>query len=200
MSTAATPPFHAAGAVLADALPKHVVADIGIVLSGAALTGLAAQVAIHTPLSPVPFTLQTLAVLLVAAAIGPARGMLSMSLYLAVGAAGVPWFAGQSSGWGGPTFGYLIGFIAAAWAVGLLARRGASRRPLATAAAMVLGNAVIYGIGVAWLAASLSLNLASALQLGLWPFLVGDTVKLAIASAALPGAWTVLHWLDRRVR
>lgn len=200
MSTAAIGPTYSPHGVLADFLPRHAVVDVAVVISGAALTGLAAQVAVHTPLSPVPFTLQTLSVLLVAAAVGPVRAVLTMALYLGAGAAGVPWFAGHSSGWGGPTFGYLLGFLAAAVLVGALARRGASRHAWATALTMVVGNAVVYAVGVAWLALSLSLDLSSALKLGLWPFLVGDAVKLAIASAALPAAWALLGRLDRRTQ
>lgn len=200
MSTAAIRPTYSPHSVLADVLPRHAVVDVAVVISGAALTGLAAQVAVHTPLSPVPFTLQTLSVLLVAAAVGPVRAVLTMALYLGAGAAGVPWFAEHSSGWGGPTFGYLLGFLAAALLVGALARRGASRNALATALTMVVGNAVVYAVGVTWLALSLSLDLSTALELGLWPFLVGDAVKLAIAAAALPTAWALLARLDRRAR
>lgn len=200
MSTAAIRPASSPHSVLADVLPRHAVVDVAVVISGAALTGLAAQVAVHTPLSPVPFTLQTLSVLLVAAAVGPVRAVLTMALYLGAGAAGIPWFAEHSSGWGGPTFGYLLGFLAAALLVGALARRGASRNALATALTMVAGNAVVYAVGVTWLALSLSLDLSTALELGLWPFLVGDAVKLAIATAALPTAWALLARLDRRAR
>ncbi|KRF19905.1 biotin transporter BioY [Nocardioides sp. Soil796] len=200
MSTTAIRPTYSPHSVLADVLPRHAVVDVAVVISGAALTGLAAQVAVHTPLSPVPFTLQTLSVLLVAAAVGPVRAVLTMALYLGAGAAGVPWFAQHSSGWGGPTFGYLLGFLAAALLVGALARRGASRNALATALTMVVGNAVVYAVGVTWLALSLSLDLSTALELGLWPFLVGDAVKLAVAAAALPTAWALLGRLDRRAR
>jgi biotin transport system substrate-specific component len=200
MSTAAIRPASSPHSLLADVLPRHAVVDVAVVISGAALTGLAAQVAVHTPLSPVPFTLQTLSVLLVAAAVGPVRAVLTMALYLGAGAAGIPWFAEHSSGWGGPTFGYLLGFLAAALLVGALARRGASRNALATALTMVAGNAVVYAVGVTWLALSLSLDLSTALELGLWPFLVGDAVKLAIATAALPTAWALLARLDRRAR
>ncbi|MDQ6936779.1 MAG: biotin transporter BioY, partial [Actinomycetota bacterium] len=96
--------------VLADLLPATLTRDVGLVAGGAGLTGLAAQVSVHTSLSPVPFTLQTLAVLVTGAALGTVRGLLSMTLYLLAGIAGIPWFAGHSHGWGGPSFGYILGF------------------------------------------------------------------------------------------
>jgi biotin transport system substrate-specific component len=182
--------------VLADALPGSKLRDACLVLGGAALTGLAAQVAITTPLTPVPFTLQTFAVLLVGASFGPVRGLLSMLLYVMAGIAGVPWFAEHSSGWGGPTFGYIVGFLVASVVAGALARRGADRSILGTVATMVLGNVAIYGIGIGWLAVSLHIDLAAASRLGIWPFLAGDAVKILVAALLLPGAWQ----LARRLR
>ncbi|MEP6599866.1 MAG: biotin transporter BioY [Actinomycetota bacterium] len=175
--------------VLADLVPGALVRDIALVVGGAGLTGLAAQVSIHTPLSPVPFTLQTMAVLVVGAALGTARGLLSMLLYLLAGVAGVPWFASHSSGWGGPSFGYLLGFVVAAGLVGALARRGADRHVLSTVGLMVAGSVVIYLIGTAWLAEDLHLGAAKAFELGVRPFLVTDAIKLAIAALAFPAAW-----------
>jgi len=179
--------------VLADALPGSRVRDVLLVIAGAGLTGGAAQLAVTTPFTPVPFTLQTLSVLLVGASLGPARGLASMLVYLTAGAVGVPWFAGHSSGWGGPTFGYVAGFLIAAVVAGALARRGADRSFMGTAATMVLGNVAIYGVGVGWLALSLHLELASALQLGVLPFLAGDAIKIAMAALLLPGAWKLVH-------
>src|SRR5580704_15633798 len=99
------------GIVLADLVPGTLVRDAALVLGGAGLTGLAAQVSFHTSLSPVPITLQTMAVLLVGASLGTVRGVLSLTLYMVAGGLGVPWYASQGHGWGGPSFGYLIGFI-----------------------------------------------------------------------------------------
>lgn len=175
--------------VLADIVPGSRVRDAVLVLSGAGLTGLAAQVAITTPLSPVPFTLQTLAVLVTGAALGSIRGLLSMLLYLAAGAAGVPWFASHSSGFGGPSFGYVVGFVLAALVVGALAERRADRHVVTTVAMMVLGNVIIYAIGTAWLAQDLGLTAAKAFELGVRPFLGIDALKIAVAALALPGAW-----------
>jgi biotin transport system substrate-specific component len=176
-------------AVLADLVPGALVRDVVLVIAGAGLTGVAAQVSIKTALSPVPFTLQTLSVLVVGAALGPLRGVLSMALYMLAGVAGVPWFAGHTSGWGGPSFGYIIGFIVAAALVGALARRGADRHVLTTVGLMVAGNVVIYLIGTTWLAADLNLTATEAFKLGVRPFLATDAIKIGIAALAFPAAW-----------
>jgi biotin transport system substrate-specific component len=187
MSSARTAP--APTLVLADLLSGSWARDVALVAAGAGLTGAAAQVAISTPLSPVPFTLQTFAVLVTGAALGSVRGLLSMLLYLAVGAAGVPWFASHSSGWGGSSFGYVIGFVVAAFVVGRLAERRADRHVLSTVAMMVLGNVVIYVVGAAWLARDLGLTAGQAIDLGVRPFLATDAVKIGVAALALPGTW-----------
>lgn len=158
-------------------------------IGGAGLTGLAAQVSIHTPLSPVPFTLQTLAVLVAGAALGTVRGALSMLLYLLAGGLGMPWFAGHTSGWGGASFGYVVAFVIAAGVVGALAERRVDRRVVTMIALMVVGNLVIYAVGATWLAADLHLSASKAFALGVRPFLVTDAVKVALAAVAFPSAW-----------
>lgn len=187
MSTARTAPTPAL--VLGDLIAGSRVRDAALVVAGAGLTGLAAQVAITTPLSPVPFTLQTLAVLLTGAALGSMRGLASMLLYLGAGAAGVPWFSGHSSGWGGPTFGYIAGFVVAAVVVGALAERRADRHVGSTVAMMVVGNVLIYAVGTTWLALDLGLSAGDAFALGVRPFLAVDAVKIGVAALALPSAW-----------
>ena len=132
---------------LADLIPGSgavaLIRDGALVIGGAALTGLAAQVSVTVPsITPVPFTLQTFAVLLVGATLGWARGLLSMALYVVVGLAGVPWFAEGSSGYPAATFGYLLGFIAAAALVGWLSGRGDDRRYVSSVGVMVIGSAV----------------------------------------------------------
>lgn len=189
MSAAAAAPSRIDRIVLADLVPGALVRDIALVAAGAGLTGLAAQVSIQTPLSPVPFTLQTLSVLVVGAALGSVRGMLSMLLYLAAGVAGMPWFADHASGWGGPSFGYILGFIAAAGLVGALAKRGADRHVVSTVLLMVAGSLVIYAIGTTWLALDLHLSGFEAFKLGVRPFLATDAIKIAVAALAFPAAW-----------
>ncbi len=98
--------------VLADLVPGALVRDVVLVIAAAVLTGIAAQVLIRLPFTPVPISLQTLTVLLAGAALGPIRGGLSMVLYLVVGLVGVPWFSEQRSGWEFASFGYIIGFVA----------------------------------------------------------------------------------------
>jgi biotin transport system substrate-specific component len=175
--------------VLADLVPGAWARDVAVVAGGAALTGLAAQVSIQTPLSPVPFTLQTLAVLVTGAALGSVRGMASMVAYLLVGMTGVPWFAGHSSGVGGPSFGYLIGFVVAAGLVGAIARRGADRHVVGTVLLMAAGSVLIYLVGTAWLAEDLNIGAAKAFDLGVRPFLATDAIKIAVAALAFPSAW-----------
>ncbi len=179
--------------VLADLVPGALVRDAALVVGGAGITGLAAQASILTPLSPVPFTLQTLTVLVTGAALGSVRGVLSMALYVAAGMAGVPWFAGHSHGVGGPAFGYLIGFVLAAGLVGALARRGADRHVVSTLVLMALGSLVIYAIGTAWLAADLDLGLGKAFDLGVRPFLATDALKVGLAAIAFPSAWKLAN-------
>lgn len=174
--------------VLADLVPGGLVRDVLLVAGAAALTGIAAQVAI--PWWPVPVTLQTLTVLLAGAALGPVRGTASMLLYLGVGAAGVPWFAQGNHGVGFVTFGYVIGFVLAAALVGWLARRGASRTVLGTIGAMVLGNLVIYACGVPYLAmAAYGGDLGAAVMAGAVTFMAGDGLKILLAAGLLPAAW-----------
>ena len=153
------------------------------------MTGLAAQVAIPLPFTPVPISLQTFTVLLAAAALGPARAGAAMALYLVAGVAGVPWFSEQGSGFGFPSFGYIIGFVVAAILVGAMARRGADRTVGRSAALMVVGNLVIYAIGVPYLAISIGVGPGEAVALGLLPFLVGDGLKILLAAGLLPAAW-----------
>ena len=170
--------------------------DIALILSGAVLTALAAQIAI--PMWPVPITGQTFAVLLVGAVLGASRGALSMITYFSLGAAGLPVFTGAVSGITfGTTFGYLVGFIAAAAVVGAMAQRNWHRKASGVLASFVIGNAVIYLFGLPWLAFALANldmanNISSVLAAGLLPFLVGDAIKMTLAATALPLAWKYL--------
>lgn len=186
-------PVPARPAVLADLVPRTFVRDAALVVGGAVLTGLAAQVVVPVPGSPVPITGQTFGALLVGAGLGWRRGAVSMLLYVIAGMAGVPWFQDGKSGWLGVTGGYLIGFAVAAVLVGALAARGGDRTVLRTIATMALGNVVIYAIGVPWLAISTGMDLATALERGLVPFLIGDGIKILLAAGLLPGAWALAN-------
>jgi biotin transport system substrate-specific component len=177
-------------------LPRSIATDIALVFGGAVLTAVAAQIAI--PMWPVPITGQTFAVLLVGAVLGASRGALSMITYFCLGAAGLPVFTGAAAGITfGTTFGYLVGFIAAAAVVGWFSQLNWHKKVTGVLASFVIGNAVIYLFGLPWLAFALNnLNIASdfgsVVMVGLVPFLIGDAIKMALAAAALPLAWKYL--------
>ncbi|MEU5883867.1 biotin transporter BioY [Spirillospora sp. NPDC047279] len=175
--------------VLGDLLPGSLARDAALVAGSAVFVGLAAQVAVPLPGTPVPVSGQTFAVLLAGAALGWGRAALGMVIYLLAGMAGLPWFVDGESGTGLPTLGYVIGFVVAAAAVGRLAGRGGDRTPLRTVGTMLLGTAIIYAVGVPYLMASLGVDLGKALDLGLVPFLAGDALKVLLAAALLPAAW-----------
>ncbi len=181
------------GRVLADLIPGTLVRDIALIMGGAGLTGLAAQVAIHTSLSPVPITLQTFAVLIVGASLGTVRGVLSLSLYLLAGGFGVPWFASQGHGWSGASFGYVLGFVVAAGIVGELARRGNDRALVSSIGVMAIGEAVLLTIGTIWLAYDLHVSAGKAISYGVTPFLVGDAIKLGVAALIFPVTWKLVR-------
>lgn len=186
--------------VLADRLfPRTRVLDIVLVVAGAALTALLAQVAV--PLWPVPITGQTLAVLLVGATLGAARGAISLALYAVLGVVGLPVFSDYASGLhvlAGPTGGYIVGFVVSAALVGWLSERAWERRILKALATFAAGTLVVFAFGLPWLAISLGLNLEQTLEGGLYPFLVGGAVKALIAAGLLPLAWWGADRIDAR--
>lgn len=194
-ATEATRPF-ATRVTLADALTggaaRSVLMNAVLVVAGAVLTGLAAQVSFQAPWTAVPYTLQTGSVLLVGTALGWRRGALSMLLYVAAGAVGLPVYSSASHGLDqlfGFKGGYLIGFIIAAAIVGWLAERGWDRSPLFTLGLMAVGTLVIYVVGVPVLAASLGLPLSKAIDSGAIVFLPWDALKAVVAAGLLPLAW-----------
>jgi len=178
--------------VLAEVLPTGLTRSGVTILLGAALTAVAAQLSFPVPGSPVPVTGQTFAVLLTAAALGPARGLAAQVLYLAMGAVGLPVFAGAGHGPGvifGASGGYLIGFLAAAAITGYGARRGADRSPVLTLLLFALASVVIYAIGTTWLCLDTGMSAGAGISAGVTPFLPGDTAKALLAAGLLPGAW-----------
>jgi len=182
--------------VLADVFTKTWVSQALLIVGAAVFVGISAQIAIPLPFTPVPLTGQTFAVLLSAAALGSLRGVAAMVLYAVAGVAGVPWFAQGSHGFALASFGYILGFIAAAWIVGAIAERGATRTPLKMAGLMVIGNVVIYAFGVTWLAFAVHVDFAKAISLGLTPFIIGDLIKIALAAGLVPLAWKGLERLN----
>jgi biotin transport system substrate-specific component len=170
--------------------------DVLLVVAGSLLVAALAQVAIPLlPFTPVPITGQTFGVLLVGAGLGSKRGAASLGLYTLAGALGLPFFAGGASGLSGPTVGYLLGFVAAAFIIGLLAERGMDRRLRTSILPFLVGTAVIYLFGATWLAFYLHLTPQDAIARGVLPFLVGDALKMLAAGLALPAAWRLV---DRR--
>jgi len=183
--------------VLADLVPTRLfrgtlARDAALVGGAALLTALAAQISVPVPGSPVPITGQTLAVVLTAAALGPGRGLLGQALYLLLGAVGLPFYSEASGGVeviAGATGGYLLGFLPAAYLIGLAAQHGQDRKVLRALPLFVAGQAVVFAIGVPWLAVMADLTPAQALEAGFYPFIVGGLVKAAIAGLLLPAAW-----------
>ena len=182
-------------ALIDRVVPRSIVNNIALVLSGAALTAFAAQLVI--PMWPVPITAQTFAVLLVGSVLGATRGAISLITYFSMGAIGLPVFSAATSLSFGPTFGYLVGFVVAAAVVGWLSERGWHKRVAGVLGSFAIANAVIYLFGLPWLAFALgNLGVAndfvSVASAGFVPFIVGDVLKMVVAAATLPLAWKLL--------
>lgn len=171
--------------------------DTFLVVVGSVFVALFARISIPLPFTPVPLTGQTFAVLLIGAALGARRGAASLALYTLEGVVGLPVFARGASGLAvllGPTGGYIIGFIVAAYGIGLLAEHGLDRSWRTALVPFLLGTLIIYVLGVSVL--SLYVGLPAALAQGLLPFLIGDLIKLLLAAAALPSAWALVKASD----
>ena len=171
--------------------------DAMIALAATGILTLSAKV--QVPLF-IPMTLQTLAVLVIGAAFGWRLGAATVLLYLAEGAAGLPVFADTpAKGIGliymmGPTGGYLMGFVAAAFVTGFMAERGLTKSILGSLGVMALGHAVIFAFGFAWLASIVGAQKAFAF--GVAPFYLATIIKTALGAALLPAAW----WAVNRLR
>jgi len=167
-----------------------------MVLAGSLLVSLGAQLEVRLPFTPVPMTGQPFAVFLVGALLGSKRGAAAIVAYLLEGAMGLPVFAGGAAGVAkllGPTGGYLLGFVPAAFVTGFLAERGWDRRFLTTWAAMALGSVTLFACGLPWLAQFTGWS--NVLAAGFWPFVPGDIAKQILAAVALPGAWSLARRL-----
>ena len=172
--------------------------DVLLVVGGAGLVALCAQIEIPLAFTPVPISGQTFAVLLVGASLGPLLGASSLLLYFCVGLIGAPVYSGGDGGWEivhGATGGYLVGFIAAAVLTGWLAQRRWDRHFNSAVAAMLSGSVVIYSFGLPWLAKEIGTGLEGTLEAGLYPFVIGDLIKLYLAGMLLPGAWKLVKRL-----
>lgn len=164
-------------------------ANILLVVGASALIAIAAQVAIPLPFTPVPLTLQPLAVILIGVVLGSTRGAAAAVLYLLEGFSGLPVFAQGHGGalWLlGPTAGFLYSYPFAAWVAGFVSERGWGSSILRAVTGMLLALGVIYLGGWSWLA--VQLGASAALAVGVSPFVLADIVKVAIGATLLPKA------------
>ena len=183
-----------------------------MIVVGTLLVVAGARISFYVPPNfDVPVSLQTFGVLFGSALLGFRRALMSVGLYILLGAIGLPVFAfnqaTQQYASGvqtivavndglialGPTGGYILGFVVAAGLVGRLAELGWDRHVGGSIAAMVLGNAVIYVVGVPWLMIARGYDLQTGLAFGFWGFVIGDLLKLAAAAALLPVGWWVVN-------
>jgi biotin transport system substrate-specific component len=186
--------------VTAHTRSQRITRDAVLVSLAVLFTAASAQISIPLGFTPVPLTLQTFAVLLTGAVLGVRRSAISMSAYWVAGLVGLPFYQGGKGGWAegtGATMGYLVGFIAAAAVVGMLAERRHDRTFATSLPAMVMGSAIIYAFGVSWLAFKLNIGLAvgepNAIELGVAPFLLGDAMKTLAAAACTSTVWATLR-------
>lgn len=182
--------------VIADRLPRTLWWRLITVLVGTAIIVIGAQVA--TPSAgDVPGTLQPFAIMLVGATLGPWVGAASALVYVLLGALGAPVFANGTSGFGGATSGYFIGFVLAALVVGLISQHSSSLIPARALprllAGMLGGLVAIYVAGLAWLTLQVGLPLGDALDVGFSPFIVADLLEAVLATAAVSIAAAALR-------
>ena len=212
MSSIAAAPTASAGTrhVLADVIARPssraraFALDAGLVITGAAIVALLAQVEI--PLWPVPITGQTLGVIVVGAALGAWRGAAALTIYMLAGLAGAPVFAGFTgtlAAVGKPSFGFVIGFIFSAFVAGWFAERAWDRRPALAFLGFAAASVVPFLFGIPYMAyilnvvMGLGLSFGELLEAGLLPFIVGGILKAALAAAIIPGAWALVRKADQ---
>jgi len=197
--------------VLADVIPapssraRGLATDAALVVAGVVAVALLAKVSFF--IGPVPISGQTLGVILVGAALGAKRGALSLTSYMLAGLAGIPVFAGAVAGPAYvlmPSFGFVLGFIPAAYLAGWLAERAWDRKPLLAMIGFVGASVVPFLIGVPYMAMILStvmgmeVTFASVMAAGVLPFIPGGLVKAAIAAFLIPAAWAMVRRIDAR--
>ena len=168
-------------------------AQIGLAVAGSLMLAISAQMKVQ--LGPVPFSFQTLVLLLIAAGYGRNLAVGTVLLYFAEGLVGLPVFAVPPgpAAFVGPTAGFLAGFLVCAAIVGEAADRGRDRSALTLAPAMLVGTVALFAIGWAWLAFGFGIGAGRAWAAGVQPFIIGDLVKIAIASLAIPAGWALLR-------
>lgn len=199
MSTTAIHPVLATRFVRRESLTTN----LALIVTGAALVGLLAQVTV--PLWPVPMTGQTLGVMLVGATLGARRGASAMATYLLLGVAGLPWFAEMTGGLGAvlkPSFGYIIGFIPAAFVIGYLSERQWDRSPMLSIGAFGIASIIpfLFGIPYLWTIlhfAGTTLGFVATMHAGFTPFIIGGIIKWLIGATLLPATWTIVHHIDK---
>ncbi len=178
--------------------------DAGLVVAGVVLVGLLAKVSFF--IGPIPITGQTLGVLIVGAALGAKRGAIAMTTYMLAGLAGLPIFAGVVAGplyVLSPSFGFILGFIPAAFVAGWFAERAWDRKPWFAFVGFAAASAIPFVVGVPYMAMILSgvlgqdITIAGILSAGVWPFIVPGLIKAAIAALIIPGAWLLVRAADR---
>ena len=167
-----------------------------LVVLGTAVLAISAK--IQVPFWPVPMTLQTLAVMALAAAYGSRLAVATVIAYIAEGLVGLPVFAGALAGPAyllGPTAGFLYGFIVAAAIVGFAADRGDSRSVVKLFVAMIFADVAVFALGLIWLGGAVPKVGYSAklLEIGLYPFVLADLLKIVLASLAIPAVWGLVE-------
>lgn len=167
--------------------------DLLVVIGASLLMSASALIRIYIiPGSPVPITGQTFAVLFLATLLGSKRAPLAVSLYLLYGLLKLPWYVGGALA--SATGGYLLGFVVASFVIGLLAERGMDRRYFTTIIAMLIGEVVIFALGLSWLSFWVKENV---FVLGLLPFIPGEIIKISLAVLLLPSGWKILKALKK---
>jgi len=175
-------------------LKENILMDSVLIIIGSMLVAISSQLALYLPFSPIPVTGQTFAVFLCGAVLGSRRGGLSLSLYFLEGAIGLPVFAGGRGGMAvlfGPSAGYLVGFIPAAFLVGALAEIGFDRHWYSMLFAFFFGQVVIYLFGVMRLLSFV--NDEQIIKIGVIPFLIGDAIKAGILIILFPSSWKLIN-------